>query len=287
LLRGSCTRQGGPAAEAILQSILRLAAAEAATPGLLSDEIATAAEAVAKVYQDLSQHEQALDYYCQALEAREETLGETNTKTLNTLENIAENFAIQAKYDEALPYYEECLGRKEKVVALGREHPSVLATTTKIGRMHHKLCHMDEALQRFRDVLEIYRRTIGGRHPSYFAVLSDVAAIHQKQGLLNEALSEYREVLEGREGRYGPNHDLTRETRQAIEAIQSHLNNGDVQGKQVKHARQCVKYEKRELLTITRIGTTDEPDIGLVPLHISPEGTGPRKREPDYTRDNV
>lgn len=266
---------------------MRLAAAEAATPGLLNDEIASAAEAVAKVYQDLGQHGQALDYYYQALEGREATFGEAHPKTLNTLDNIADNFAVQSKYDEALPYYEECLSRKEKGAAFRPEHPSVLGTITKIGRMHHKLGRMDEALQQFCDVLQKYRTTIGEKHLSSLAVLSDIAAIHQKQGRSNEALSEYRKVLEGREERYGPNHNLTRETRQAIEAIESHLVTGDMEGKLVKHARTCFKHRKRTLLTTNRIGTTGEPNFGLVPLHISPEGTGSRKGEPSYTRNNV
>src|SRR5438034_11571024 len=75
---------GGKAANAAsttgnLRTLIHtLSSREAAASGLSSHESATAAQALAKAYQDVNQFDMALEYYHQALAAREFLLGPTH-----------------------------------------------------------------------------------------------------------------------------------------------------------------------------------------------------------------
>ena len=220
-VRKTLQPKDAPPAE-LIQILLRtLAAKEAASGGIFSLDIASAAQAVAKAYRDFGQLEEALNYYYIALEVREAISGEKHSSTLNTLDNCAAVFADQLKYQDALRCYQQCLERRKKNTSLGADRPSLLANKVKIGKMLQKLGQSDEALENFTYVLPRYQATLGEAHLSTLAVLSETAAALHIQGHTSEALLRYRKVLEGRRKYLGAGHQCTKDTECAIHDIEN------------------------------------------------------------------
>lgn len=208
---------------ALIQS---LSAKEAAASGLSSEESATAAQALAKAYQDANQLESALEYYHQALAARKFLLGPTHPTTLNTIDIIAAVFEIQSRWQDALEYYQQSLVGRGNNDALGPNHPSILSTATRVARMRSKTGESEVALQEYESILAKYQSMPKGGSTAALAVRADIAKLHLQLGNqdtgLPEAqavLADYQKLLDTREEKFGPNHRLTKDTQNVVDTI--------------------------------------------------------------------
>ncbi|CAK9011418.1 Kinesin light chain (KLC), partial [Durusdinium trenchii] len=110
-----------------------------------------------------------------------------------TLNNIAQVYKAQGKYDEALRYYVEALEIKRE--QLGDRHPSVATTLNDIARVYDAQGKYDEALRYFEEALEIYREKLGDRHPFVATTLNNIGWVHRAREEWSAALAFFEEAF--------------------------------------------------------------------------------------------
>jgi tetratricopeptide (TPR) repeat protein len=198
----------------------KLSHSEATAPGLSSLESASAAQALAKEYRDIGYFELSLQFYHEALAARQFLLGGTHATTLNTLDSIAGVFEIQSKWDDARAYYQQSLDGRRDNPAFGPDHPSILVAATKVAKMLNSAGSLEDALGQYTDILTRYSAMPNKGSTPALAVRSEIATINLKLKNFQEAATQYRIVLEGRQSNLGAGHRLTIETVKAIDMVE-------------------------------------------------------------------
>jgi len=205
---------------------LALASQEANAPGLWSKESAVAAQALGKAYQEVEDFESALEYYHQALAAREALLGPEHAETLNIADLIAAVLELQSRWQDALEYYQLSLAGRASNPIIGSNHPSYLPTAARVARMYSRMGEPELALQQYESILEQYLAMPNKGATAAMAVKAEIAKIHLRHGDLEDGIrraevliAEYQTLLEKRVSNFGPDHRLTEEARTALESM--------------------------------------------------------------------
>jgi len=207
-----------------------LASAEGAASGLWTKETADAAFSLAKAYQELGDYDSALQYYHEAFTAREAVLGPTHLKTLNTANDIGGVLELQSLWDDALAYYLQSLEGRKDEPTIGPNHPSYVATETRIARVRRQAGNVDGALQDFEAILATHRRRPSGASSESLSIRKEIADIQLERGNYSEATCQYQQILSeyelqatNRAVNLGPNHRLTLESKDMVKSIQEAL----------------------------------------------------------------
>jgi tetratricopeptide (TPR) repeat protein len=129
------------------------------------------------------------------------TESETHSRDLNDLANVYQN---QGRYDEAIAKYEEALRIDEKTI--GCEHPDHAAGLNNLAMVYSKQGRYDEAIAKYEEALRIGEKTIGREHPEYATRLSNMAGVYVDQGKYDEAIEKYEEALRIDEKTIGREH---------------------------------------------------------------------------------
>jgi len=166
-----------------------------------------------------------------------------------TLNNLADLYRSQGKYEEAGPLYDICLGIYEK--ALGIDHPCIATVLNNIADLYFSKGNYEKAAKLYKSSLEILEKKLGIDHPSIARPIIDLAKLYFYQGEYEEAESFLERSLRIRETNLGKDHP----------AIAENLNNFALlyvsQG----------KYEKAESLYKRCLGMyekalgKDHPDV--------------------------
>jgi tetratricopeptide (TPR) repeat protein len=215
-----------PNGDKIRTLVLALASQESKASGLWSKESAAAAQELGKAYQEVEDFESALEYYHQALAAREALLGPTNAVTLNTVDLIAAVLELQSRWQDALEYYQLSLAGRTSNPNIGPNHPSYLPTAARVARMYSRIGELELALQQYDSILKQYLATPNKGTTAAMSVKAEIAKIHLQRGDLEDGIrkaerliAEYQTLLESREASFGPDHRLTKEVRTALESM--------------------------------------------------------------------
>ena len=83
---------------------------------------------------------------------------------LASLSNLAGLFEIRGEYDRALPLYEECLAKSNRV--LGGDHPDTLSSLNNLAGLFYSKGEYDRALPLFEECLAKSKRVLGENHPN-------------------------------------------------------------------------------------------------------------------------
>lgn len=102
-----------------------------------------------------------------------------------TLNNLAETYRVQARYNEAEPFFKRLLAMDEK--ALGPEHPSVAASLNNLANNYRVLGKYAEAEPLYKRALEIWVRVLGPEHPLVAHIQESYADLFRKTGRVREA----------------------------------------------------------------------------------------------------
>ncbi|KAF3922296.1 hypothetical protein ABW20_dc0107567 [Dactylellina cionopaga] len=172
--------------------------------------------AIAIILDNQGKYEEAMQWYERALTGCETALGKDHQSTLDTVHNIALVFYNQGKYDEAMRctvnnialvfynqgkyeesmrWYERALAGKE--TALGKDHPSTLATVHGIA-----IVSKNQAL----------------------ATMNNMAGVFKSQGKYEEAKRWYERALIGYETVMGKDHPLTLSTAKNLRGLMNKMN---------------------------------------------------------------
>ena len=99
-------------------------------------EVATTANNLAGLYQNLKRPADAERLYRRALAIYEKAIGPDHPEVANTLKNLAGFYQEQARFAEAEPLYRRALAIYEK--ALGPEHAEVAITLNNLAGLYQE-----------------------------------------------------------------------------------------------------------------------------------------------------
>nr|WP_235116116.1 tetratricopeptide repeat protein [Desmonostoc muscorum] len=91
----------------------------------------------------------------------------------------------QGLYNQALPWYEQCLEVTKK--RLGEEHPDVALSLNNLALLYHSQGRYSEAEPLYIQALALTRKLLGEEHPDVAQSLNNLAALYYSQGRYSEA----------------------------------------------------------------------------------------------------
>ncbi|NES02383.1 MAG: CHAT domain-containing protein [Okeania sp. SIO2F4] len=100
----------------------------------------------------------------------------------------------QGKYGEAIPFEEELLTIRKKV--LGRNHLDVAESLNNLGELYIYTGRYDKAEPLLQQSLAIFKQKLGKKHLYVAASLNNLASLYRHQGRYAEVESLYRESLD-------------------------------------------------------------------------------------------
>ncbi|MBC1280761.1 tetratricopeptide repeat protein, partial [Nostoc sp. UCD121] len=99
----------------------------------------------------------------------------------------------QGLYNQALPWYEQCLEVTKK--RLGEEHPSVAASLNNLAGLYRSQGRYSEAEPLYIQALALTCKLLGKEHPDVAASLNNLAGLYRSQGRYSEAEPLYIQAL--------------------------------------------------------------------------------------------
>ena len=218
-------------------------------------------EAAAQRRDDVGDHINALGLRSQVVVKRREHLGPEHRLTLNAEFSLAGTLIGLERYEEARPFADHAL--ECYVATLGADDPSVLAAmersariqvvlgdtgagvlkyqrvvdgfrargderraqraSTNLGRLLLGARHHDEALEVFRDLVDVQGRSLGPTDPATLASLRDLALTLARMGRLREARVVADNLVGSTEQVHGADTDASRDARLLLTRIEDSL----------------------------------------------------------------
>ena len=127
-----------------------------------------------------------------------EKLGPEDPRLATTLNNLAQVYHAQGKYEEAEPLYQRSLAINEK--ALGKDHSVVAGDLNNLAQLYHDLGKYDEAEALYTRTLAIIDKGLAEglllpEHPYVAGTLNHLAEMYRLQGKYAEAEPIYKRSL--------------------------------------------------------------------------------------------
>ena len=113
-------------------------------------------------------------------------------------------YNAQGLYNQALPWYEQCLEVAKK--RLGEEHPSVALSLNNLATLYNSQGRYSEAEPLYIQALALRRKLLGEEHPSVALSLNNLALLYNSQGRYSEAEPFYIQALALRRKLLGEEH---------------------------------------------------------------------------------
>ena len=140
----------------------------------------------------------------QQLAEQERTLGAEHPEVAVTLNNLADMYQNQARYDEAEPLFRRALAIYEK--QLGAEHPNVAVVLNNLAFLYNNQARYAEAESLYYRALKIREKQLGVEHADVAQSLNNLAFLYDSQARYAEAELLYRRALVIKEKALGTNH---------------------------------------------------------------------------------
>jgi tetratricopeptide (TPR) repeat protein len=120
--------------------------------------------------------------------------GKDQQEYARQLNELAQVYYSQGKYDEAIKLYLEAIEIDKKTI--GIEHPNYAICLNNLAMVYNSQGKYDEAIKLYLEAIEIGKKTIGIEHPAYAIRLSNLALVYYSQGKYDEAIKLYLEAIE-------------------------------------------------------------------------------------------
>jgi tetratricopeptide (TPR) repeat protein len=147
---------------------------------------------------------QAERFYLRATDISSVIYGVESANHAADLNNLANVYQSQGRYDEAIGKLEEAFRIAEKTI--GREHPHYAGHLSNLAVAYRSKGRYDEAIEKYEEALRIDEKTIGKEHPNYAVDLNNLANVYRSQGKYDEAIEKYKEALRIAEKTIGKEH---------------------------------------------------------------------------------
>jgi tetratricopeptide (TPR) repeat protein len=127
--------------------------------------------------------------------------------TATTYHNMASIYDEQGEYIKALAFYDKSLAILLKT--LGSEHPTIATTHNNIAMVYVNQGEYTKALAFYDKTLAMELKTLGPDHPTTATTYNNMAAVYNYQGEYNKALAFYDKSLAILLKTLGPDHPST------------------------------------------------------------------------------
>ncbi len=122
-----------------------------------------------------------------------EAFGPDDPRLATSLNNLAELYRLQGRYEEAEPLNKRALAIREKV--LGPEHSEVATSLNNLAVIYLKQGRYAEAEPLYKRSLAIVEKALGAEHPNVAGSLNNLGEFYRLQGRYAEAEPLYKRSL--------------------------------------------------------------------------------------------
>ena len=130
--------------------------------------------------------EQAEERFNEAFEIWRDLYGEKHQDTLKALNNRGRVQMQLGMLDEAEETINQALELRIELFG-GKEHEDVLRSMNDLAVLYKEQAREDEALELFKETLELQEKVLGELHPYTFETLNNLANLQKEMGELDEA----------------------------------------------------------------------------------------------------
>jgi tetratricopeptide (TPR) repeat protein len=147
----------------------------------------------------------------------EDRRGPEHPDTVVTLNNLAQLYHDQGRYEEAEPLLQRTLGIREKT--LGPEHLDTVVSISNLGGLYRDQGRYEEAEPLLQRTLGIREKVLGPEHPNTALTLNNLGGLYDEQRRYEDAEPLYKRALEIREEVLGPEHPDTAQSINNLGAL--------------------------------------------------------------------
>ncbi|MGD1937162.1 MAG: tetratricopeptide repeat protein, partial [Cyanophyceae cyanobacterium] len=163
--------------------------------------------ALARLAQSQSLWQQAVQYRQNALKTTETRQGANHPDTATSLNNLAELYWFQGRYEKVEPLYERSLQICEE--QLGANHPNTASILNNLALLYKSQGRYEKAEPLYERSLQIREEQLGASHPDTAQRLNNLAGLHQSHGRSEKAEPLYDRSLQLKEAQLEANHSST------------------------------------------------------------------------------
>ncbi|GMH53698.1 hypothetical protein TL16_g01505 [Triparma laevis f. inornata] len=138
----------------------------------------------------------------------ERALGEENSVTLDTLNELGISLNGNEEYEEAKEVHEKCLAGRLQLY--GEQHKDTVGTLNNLGCVYDELKNDSKALKYFKRALKGYEKLLGKSHPHTLSTMMNIAVIYATKGDLQSAEFHIRKVVDGNVAQLGKDNEATK-----------------------------------------------------------------------------
>jgi tetratricopeptide (TPR) repeat protein len=200
------------------EELLKEAVDHASALGAGDPRHAQALAELASFYQyRLALYPEALALYQRTLEIQEQVLGAVSPTLANTLNNIAENHFMSARFAEAERFYNRALAIYQR--ANGYEDAAVAGTLVNLARLYESQNQFARSQTLYAQSLSILENLLGASHIDLVGTLASLAFVHHAQSHYPDAARLYRRALGILEPEVGVRDPNVVEMRRALDQV--------------------------------------------------------------------
>ena len=211
--------------------------------------LATLANNLAVVYQNLGDLPKALEYSKKALVIYEKILASDHPLLANSYANIALIYQDLGDLSKALEYSRKALGIYESVLA--SDHPYLATSYSNIATIYQDLGDLPKALAYSRKALVIRESVLASGHPDLASAYYNLAWIYQEMGDLPKALGDSMKALGIYQAVFASDHPSLANSYNNIGLIYQEM--GDLP--------KALEYEQKALAIYEKVLVKDHPGL--------------------------
>lgn len=174
-------------------------------------------QTIGDTYKALGLYPEAQRHLERALELQDRALPREHRDRLHTLNNLAEVYWYQDKYEQAEPLFAAALAGRRRV--LGDSHRETLSTMTNVATLQLAQGKLSDAESQYTKALDMMRRALGEEHPDTLSTMNNLAFLYRTQNRLAQAEPLYTRALDGRSRVLGAEHPDTLNTMNNLAAL--------------------------------------------------------------------
>jgi hypothetical protein len=158
-------------------------------------------------YRGAGDAQKGIGFLERALKLRTDLLGRDHVQTLYAMNSLATAYFRDAKFELALPLYEETV--KLMRASLGAEHRVTLKTLCNLAAAYQSAGHVEAALLLYQETLALQKAQLGVEDPETLSTMAKLASAYEVDRKLDLALPLYEETLKFEKAELGPEHPDT------------------------------------------------------------------------------
>ena len=144
---------------------------------------------------------------CRAVQIYILLFGQEDSRTLTSMNNLAETYGALGRTKDAAALHEEVLEAWTKM--LGEEHPDTLSSMNNLAETYGALGRTKDAAALHEEVLEAWTKMLGEEHPDTLSSMNNLASTYDDLGRTKDAAALHEKVLEGQMRTLGEEHPNT------------------------------------------------------------------------------